>query len=81
METIYLASSTMVLIRLLTILHHFFFLYGYQSFYPLFENCTTKGVHEYFDYKVSKYVISYHICYDLQNAPQNAPQFYPRTIH
>ena len=39
METVYLACSKMVLIHLLTMLHRFFFLYGYHSFYQLFENC------------------------------------------
>ena len=57
METIYLAYSTMVLIHLLTMLHQFFFFYGYHSSYELFENCPTKRGDDYFHYYVCKYVI------------------------
>ena len=57
METIYFTCSLMVSIHLLTVLHQFFFLYGYHSSYQLIENCPTKRGDDYFHYNVFKYMI------------------------
>ena len=63
METIYLPCLTMI--HLLAMLYQFLFYCGYHSSYQLFENDPNKRGDDYFHYYVCKYMIFYHVFYDL----------------